>query len=114
MCAGGGIHLFTLLDWYSGSWSLLVLALLEVGVVGWVFGADRLLALMQDRMQIWIPGPLRIYWRVSWRYVSPLCIIVSGNSVIPQLARYHTGHAKHGTIESRVRLGENFTLCAMS
>ena len=35
MCTRGGIHLFTLLDWYSGSWSLLVLALLEVLIVAW-------------------------------------------------------------------------------
>ena len=77
MCARGGIHLFTLMDWYSGSWSLLALALLEVIIVAWVFGAERMLDLMQNSMEIRIAAPLRIYWRLTWRFVSPLCIIVS-------------------------------------
>ena len=80
MCANGGIHMFTLMDWYSGSWSLLVLALLEVVIVAWLFGADRMLGLMQSQMDIWIPGPLRLYWRLTWRYLSPLCIVVSGGA----------------------------------
>ncbi|KAF0288651.1 Sodium- and chloride-dependent glycine transporter 1 [Amphibalanus amphitrite] len=75
MCANGGIHLFTLMDWYSGSWSLLVLALLEVVIVAWLFGAERMLDLMQQRMNIWIPRPLHAYWRFTWRYLSPLCIV---------------------------------------
>ena len=81
MCTRGGIHLFTLLDWYSGSWSLLVLALLEVLIVAWLLGADRLLRLMQHSMGIRIPGPLRVYWLLTWRFISPLCIIVSADTL---------------------------------
>jgi SNF family Na+-dependent transporter len=36
MCLQGGLYIFVLLDWYSGSWSLLVLAILEVLLVSWV------------------------------------------------------------------------------
>ena len=42
MCLQGGFYLFVLLDWYSGAWSLLVLAVVEVVLVAWVYGTDRL------------------------------------------------------------------------
>ena len=32
-----------LLDEYAGSWSLLVLAVVEVVLIGWVYGTERLL-----------------------------------------------------------------------
>ena len=32
----GGYFIFVLMDWYSGSWSLIFLAVLEVILVAWV------------------------------------------------------------------------------
>ena len=32
----GGYYIFALMDWYSGSWSLILLAVLEVILVAWV------------------------------------------------------------------------------
>ena len=43
MCLQGGFYIFVLLDEYSGSWSLLVLAVVEVVLVGWVYGTDKLI-----------------------------------------------------------------------
>ena len=76
MCTGGGIHLFTLLDWYSCSWSLMVLALLEALLVGWVYGIDRLLQLMQKEMGIRIPRPLQAYLRITLKFITPAIIVV--------------------------------------
>ena len=42
MCLQGGFYIFVLLDEYSGSWSLLLLAVVEVVLVGWVYGTDKL------------------------------------------------------------------------
>ena len=35
MCLQGGYYIFVLMDWYSGSWSLILLAVLEVILVAW-------------------------------------------------------------------------------
>ncbi|XP_037091264.1 sodium- and chloride-dependent GABA transporter 2-like [Pollicipes pollicipes] len=96
MCANGGIHLFTLMDWYSGSWSLMVLALLEVLVVAWAFGADRVLTLMEVEMGIRIPRLLRWYWYIMWKYITPVVVVgILAFSVVQyQPAYYGSGEAK--------------------
>ena len=76
MCANGGILMFTLIDWYASSWSLLLMALIEVVLVAWVYGAERLLEKMQHEMQIPIPGVLRFYWLVMWKLITPFVLFL--------------------------------------
>ncbi|XP_037073742.1 sodium- and chloride-dependent creatine transporter 1-like [Pollicipes pollicipes] len=79
MCFNGGVLVFALVDHYSVSYSLFAIALVEVLVAAWVFGAERLLELMQKDMGITIPTPLRLYWLVAWKYLIPLvlaCVLV--------------------------------------
>ncbi|XP_037074006.1 sodium-dependent proline transporter-like [Pollicipes pollicipes] len=75
MCFNGGVLVFALVDHYSVSYSMFAIALVEVLVVAWVFGAERLLNLMQSDMGIMIPTPLRLYWLVVWKYVAPLVLV---------------------------------------
>ena len=71
MTANGGILMFTLIDWYASSWSLLLLALIEVVLVAWLYGAEDLLEKMQTEMDIPIPRFLYYYWFVMWKFVTP-------------------------------------------
>ena len=36
----GGIYVFQLLDWYSATFSLMVISLLECVVVTWIYGRE--------------------------------------------------------------------------
>ena len=46
-CYNSGVFVFELFSWYS-SWSLLLLALLEVVLVAWIFGAKRVLGNIRE------------------------------------------------------------------
>ncbi|XP_043243346.1 sodium- and chloride-dependent glycine transporter 1-like [Amphibalanus amphitrite] len=76
MTANGGILMFTLIDWYASSWSLLLLALIEVVLVAWLYGAEDLLEKMQTEMEIPIPRFLYYYWFVMWKFVTPLVLFL--------------------------------------
>lgn len=75
MCARGGIYMFTLIDWYSASWSLLTISLIEVVLVAWIYGAEKLLYSMESEMDIYIPRPLRFYWYICWKFVTPVVLL---------------------------------------
>ncbi|XP_033764045.1 sodium- and chloride-dependent glycine transporter 2-like [Pecten maximus] len=66
----GGIYVLTLIDWYCASVSVMFLSLLEVVVIAWVYGADRL---MKDiEMMIgYRPNPL---WKIMLRFIAPSII----------------------------------------
>lgn len=38
MCYSGGVYLFTLLDWNTASWAILLIGFAEIIVVSWVYG----------------------------------------------------------------------------
>jgi hypothetical protein len=48
-CTQGGLYVFDLFDGYSGSIQLLVTFLLEIALIAWVFGIDKLEVLMIER-----------------------------------------------------------------
>jgi len=79
MCLQGGLYVFVLLDEYSGSWSLLLLAVVEVVVVGWVYGTDRF-AMDIYHMGIKTSRLISCYWAFTWRVSTPLvlsCVLVA-------------------------------------
>jgi len=85
ICFQGGYYLFILLDWYSGSWSLMLLAILEVLAISWVYGTDEFFRDIKS-MGIYQNRLLEIYWSVCWRFTTPallLCVLVF------TLADYH-------------------------
>ena len=71
----GGIHMFHLFNASAPSWNLLLLALIEVIVVGWNYGADRLLQNL-DEMGMKIHPILKVYWKVCWIFTTPAVLSV--------------------------------------
>ena len=60
-----------LLDACTGSgWMLLFVAILEVVLVSWVYGVDKIFAHIEE-MEIKIPTFMKLYWRVCWKYLTP-------------------------------------------
>lgn len=71
MTANGGIYLFTLLDWHTASWAILLIGFAEVIVLSWVYGIDRILENIKE-MDMKISGVVKIYWKAIWFVVTPL------------------------------------------
>lgn len=69
----GGIYVFHWLDTYSAGISLLCSALFEAVAVSWMYGLRRFCADIQHMLGF---RP-RLYWRVCWKFVSPLFILIT-------------------------------------
>ncbi|CAH2105840.1 unnamed protein product [Euphydryas editha] len=71
MCFSGGVYLFTLLDWNTASWAILIIGIAEVTSVSWSYGINRAmrdLAAMDMKLNI----VLRYYWKFTWTFSVPL------------------------------------------
>lgn len=42
MCYSGGVYLFTLLDWNTAAWAILLVGFAEVIIISWVYGKPRM------------------------------------------------------------------------
>ncbi|CAK9808586.1 Sodium- and chloride-dependent glycine transporter 2 [Anthophora quadrimaculata] len=76
MVFNGGIYLFTLMDWNTASWAILLIGIAEVGVVGWCYGCNKFLRNIAE-MQMRFSLLLRGYWWLSWVVLAPItCLAV--------------------------------------
>ncbi|XP_031771264.1 sodium- and chloride-dependent glycine transporter 2-like isoform X3 [Apis florea] len=76
MVFDGGIYLFTLMDWNTASWAILLIGIAEVGVVGWCYGCNKFLRNIAE-MQMRFNLLLRRYWWLSWVVLAPItCLVV--------------------------------------
>lgn len=76
MVFDGGIYLFTLMDWNTASWAILLIGIAEVGVVGWCYGCNKFLRNIAE-MQMRFSLLLRRYWWLSWAVLAPITCLVS-------------------------------------
>ncbi|KPJ03392.1 Sodium- and chloride-dependent glycine transporter 2 [Papilio xuthus] len=70
MCFSGGVYLFTLLEWNTASWAILLIGLAESAAVAWSYGINRA---MNDlaAMNMKLNAVLRFYWKATWAVVLP-------------------------------------------
>ena len=79
MCTNGGVYMFTLIDWYSADWSLLLIALMEIILLMYIYGVKNVLANIRE-MGIRLPIISKFYWMTNWLVCSP--IILFGITII--------------------------------
>jgi len=88
LCTSGGIDVLGLLDSCTGGgWLLLLLAILEVVLVSWIYGIDKIFEHIEE-MEIKIPTFMKCYWRVCWKYLTPgvmLLLLTQMDKSIPFL-----------------------------
>jgi len=72
MVCEGGIYIFNLFNTQSAGFSLVFVALVEVLTVGWLFGTDRLNA-MVAQMVGYKPS---LWWSICWKYFTPAVLIM--------------------------------------
>ncbi|ESO94021.1 hypothetical protein LOTGIDRAFT_104703, partial [Lottia gigantea] len=71
MSARGGIYVLTLFDWYSGSYNLMFLALMELICLMYVYGFRNF---CKD-VEMMVGYQPNIYWLVTWLGLTPLALI---------------------------------------
>ena len=70
MCTSSGFYMFELLDATGASWNIMVFALLESIIVGWLYGANKIFENIKE-MELKIPKFMEIYWKACWCFISP-------------------------------------------
>ncbi|XP_017475721.1 PREDICTED: sodium-dependent nutrient amino acid transporter 1 isoform X1 [Rhagoletis zephyria] len=63
----GGQFILTLVDFYGASMIALILGILELYVLGWIYGVDRL---CKD-IEFMIGHKVSRYWRFCWAFITP-------------------------------------------
>lgn len=76
MCFEGGVYLFTLMEWNTASWAIMLIGFGEVVVVSWVYGCTRFLNDM-DTMHIQLSKWAQWFWWVCWTIITPATLLVS-------------------------------------
>eukprot|EP00088_Acartia_fossae_P009522 TRINITY_DN1462_c0_g1_i9.p1 TRINITY_DN1462_c0_g1~~TRINITY_DN1462_c0_g1_i9.p1 ORF type:complete len:732 (+),score=113.65 TRINITY_DN1462_c0_g1_i9:92-2287(+) len=70
MCSRGGIFMFELINWYSASWSLLLLAIIEVILLMYGYGFRRVFENIEE-MGMRLPKFMKWYWMATWLVLTP-------------------------------------------
>ncbi|XP_044731735.1 sodium-dependent nutrient amino acid transporter 1-like isoform X2 [Chrysoperla carnea] len=68
----GGQFMLTLIDYFGGTFIILVVAIFEMACIMWVYGLNNFCIDVEFMLNIKVGA----YWRVCWGFVSPLLLIV--------------------------------------
>lgn len=79
MVFDGGIYLFTLMDWNTASWAILLIGIAEVAEAAWFYGCNKFLGNVAE-MGMRFGSILHGYWWLSWVVLAPLTCLVSASS----------------------------------
>jgi Sodium:neurotransmitter symporter family len=71
MTCNGGIYLFTLMEWHTASWAILLIGLGEVVIFSWVFGMQNTLNCIYE-MGIKFIRVTRYFWKSVWMVITPV------------------------------------------
>ncbi|XP_049823005.1 sodium- and chloride-dependent glycine transporter 1-like isoform X2 [Aethina tumida] len=65
-----GMYWLQLFDWYSASISVITICLIEIIIVGWIYGINNF---VKD-VEFMIQEKVHRFWVLSWRYTNPLIL----------------------------------------
>ncbi|XP_014478928.1 PREDICTED: sodium- and chloride-dependent glycine transporter 2-like [Dinoponera quadriceps] len=71
MVYGGGIYMFTLMDWNTASWAILLIGVAEVVEASWCYGCNKFLDNVAE-MGMHFSRFFHGYWWLSWVVLAPL------------------------------------------
>lgn len=76
-CAQSGTYWVEILDSFSGSWAVLLVATLECLAVGWIYGFDK----FKNDISTMIGSKVTDHWsfnvwRITWCYLSPIVLVL--------------------------------------
>lgn len=71
MTCPGGVYLFTLMEWHTASWAILLIGMGEIVIFSWVYGLRRTYDLIQE-MTMKIGKWLKYFWTSTWIAITPI------------------------------------------
>ncbi|KAL5291317.1 hypothetical protein ACFFRR_010613 [Megaselia abdita] len=74
MVCNGGVYMFTLMEWHTASWAILLLGLSEVVILSWVYGFERTFDNLRD-MGMGLNKIVRGYWTAVWVVLTPIASV---------------------------------------
>ncbi|KAK7867663.1 hypothetical protein R5R35_011546 [Gryllus longicercus] len=66
----GGMYMLQLLDWYSASISVILICIVEVVIVGWIYGCENF---VRD-VEFMIGKKVSLWWKLCWKYITPIIL----------------------------------------
>ncbi|XP_071086745.1 sodium- and chloride-dependent glycine transporter 2-like [Haliotis cracherodii] len=67
----GGIYMLQLMDWYSGSYNLMLVALAEIICIMYVYGFRNFMC----DIEMMVGSKPNVYWLANWLFLTPVVII---------------------------------------
>ncbi|CAG5131873.1 unnamed protein product, partial [Candidula unifasciata] len=67
----GGIYLLQIIDWYSATFSLMLISVVECVVISWIYGVQRF---VKD-IELMLGKQPCIGWQIMWKYVTPTLVL---------------------------------------
>uniref|UniRef100_A0A0P4VUH0 Transporter n=1 Tax=Scylla olivacea TaxID=85551 RepID=A0A0P4VUH0_SCYOL len=74
MATKGGMYVLQMMDFYSSTFSALMVGMAEVLVVTWIYGIDNFLDDIKKMLGFY-PYP-RLLWKYVWKFVMPLVVVL--------------------------------------
>ncbi|XP_059149953.1 sodium- and chloride-dependent glycine transporter 1-like isoform X2 [Physella acuta] len=74
VCTEGGMYVLQLMDTYSASWAVFIMAILECFILAWIYGADRFL----ENIELMIgrrSRPFHLFFTFFWKFLTPATLI---------------------------------------
>ncbi|XP_014670349.1 PREDICTED: sodium- and chloride-dependent glycine transporter 2-like [Priapulus caudatus] len=72
MVTRGGMYVLNIMDESVGGITLVIVGIVEFVALHWVYGTDRVC----DDIYLMIGVQLSVFWRIAWKYVSPITLII--------------------------------------
>lgn len=71
MTSNGGVYLFTLMEWHTASWAILLIGFAEIVIFSWVYGIGKTFENIHE-MGMRLSIVTKMYWRSVWLVITPI------------------------------------------
>ncbi|KAH9504006.1 Sodium- and chloride-dependent glycine transporter 2 [Bulinus truncatus] len=107
MICQGGIYILQIVDWYSASFSLMLLSLMECLVISWVYGINRF---MKD-IELMLGKRPFVFWKIMWKFITPGIILFTWSFSVSQIGPVTLGQYNYPTWA--IVMGWSCGLCSL-
>ncbi|KAF5296090.1 hypothetical protein FQA39_LY02724 [Lamprigera yunnana] len=102
----GGIYWLQLFDWYAASISVILICLVEVVIVGWMYGVDKFIRdiefMLQKKVSWW--------WPLCWKFLTPgILIFIFITSIV-----FNTSITYYGFVYPKWSIILGWSSCGLS
>ena len=70
------MYVLQLLDWYAASVSVIFVCIIEVVIVGWLYGVNNFVRDVEFMLQ----KKITFIWPLCWKYITPIILAVTFTS----------------------------------